>query len=524
VLRLTLKNYRCFSDQQPAVFEYGRGFTALVGPNNSGKSALLRFIYEYRALWSQLRNGNWIISRANDPTTAQDLGGLRSIVDPEEVICDYTERPVALDAEWQSSSVAPHLKLLSLTTAPKRPNAWKVSALGVPDSAIGFSGPNNLVNEKGEVLLWTPFLEAFEDFDNCLFAPAFRNAINEGAGSLYEFAVGTTTVAQWKQWKTGAMRASKVAIQRITDDIRHVFGFRSLEINTSADDKTFEVVVDGRPFRLNDLGAGLTQFIILFVNVAVRKPALLLIDEPELNLHPSLQVDFLTALASYTSSGSVIFATHSLGLARAVGDRIYTFSPGDKGTVVKPLELTPNYAQFAGEMGFGSYQALGFKTILMVEGPSEIKAVQQFLRLLGHDHDVVILHLGGSSMIVPNRQVELGELLRVTNKVAVLIDSEKPDQHAPLAAERTTFLADCKALGFNAHATERRAFENYLTNNAVQQVKGPKYRALTPYESLKSMSPAWDKNENWRIARVMTKDELLATDVGQFLNEVCTSV
>ena len=38
--RITLKNYRGFSDEEPGRFEIGNGFTALVGPNNSGKSTL----------------------------------------------------------------------------------------------------------------------------------------------------------------------------------------------------------------------------------------------------------------------------------------------------------------------------------------------------------------------------------------------------------------------------------------------------------------------------------------------------
>ena len=44
---LTLKNYRCFSDESPARFSLRRGFTAFVGVNNSGKSSLLRFFYEF---------------------------------------------------------------------------------------------------------------------------------------------------------------------------------------------------------------------------------------------------------------------------------------------------------------------------------------------------------------------------------------------------------------------------------------------------------------------------------------------
>ena len=51
---LTIKNYRCFPDAKPARLILKSGFTAVVGPNNSGKSSLLRFFYELRGLFSGL--------------------------------------------------------------------------------------------------------------------------------------------------------------------------------------------------------------------------------------------------------------------------------------------------------------------------------------------------------------------------------------------------------------------------------------------------------------------------------------
>jgi AAA15 family ATPase/GTPase len=37
---ITIKNYRCFADSQPARIQLKNGFTALVGANNAGKSTL----------------------------------------------------------------------------------------------------------------------------------------------------------------------------------------------------------------------------------------------------------------------------------------------------------------------------------------------------------------------------------------------------------------------------------------------------------------------------------------------------
>ena len=47
---VTLKNYRCFEDRNPAAVTIGKGFTAFIGPNNSDKSSFLRFFHEMRGL------------------------------------------------------------------------------------------------------------------------------------------------------------------------------------------------------------------------------------------------------------------------------------------------------------------------------------------------------------------------------------------------------------------------------------------------------------------------------------------
>ena len=51
---LRISNYRCFSEERPAVFQIRDGETALVGANNSGKSTLLKFFYEMQPLFSDL--------------------------------------------------------------------------------------------------------------------------------------------------------------------------------------------------------------------------------------------------------------------------------------------------------------------------------------------------------------------------------------------------------------------------------------------------------------------------------------
>jgi hypothetical protein len=47
-IALTVRNYRCRSDTNPATISLRAGLTPFVGVNNSGKTTLLRFFYEFR--------------------------------------------------------------------------------------------------------------------------------------------------------------------------------------------------------------------------------------------------------------------------------------------------------------------------------------------------------------------------------------------------------------------------------------------------------------------------------------------
>jgi hypothetical protein len=275
-------------------------------------------------------------------------------------------------------------------------------------------------------------------------------------------------------------------------------------------------IIDGRVFRLDELGSGLSQFILVLGNVAAKNPAYILIDEPELNLHPILQVAFLTTLGSYAQNG-VVFATHSIGLARAAHS-IYACRRIKQGESKMSLyERMPRLSEFLGELSFGGYRELGFDKVLLVEGLNDVTTLQQFLRLYGRDHSILVLHLGGAALINAGREAELAEIMRISADISALIDSELEAAEAELSPDRQAFVENCTKLRIKCKVLDRRAIENYFTDRAVKKIKGDKYRALAPFERLGQITPAWAKQENWRIAREMSLEELNGTDLGAFL-------
>jgi hypothetical protein len=156
----------------------------------------------------------------------------------------------------------------------------------------------------------------------------------------------------------------------------------------------------------------------------------------------------------------------------------------------------------------------------LVEGSTEVPAVQRLLREYDAEHRIVLLPLGGSTLINQKSASQLEEISRLSSSIWVLIDSERNNARADLDKARDSFIKNCKRLGFETCVLERRALENYFTDRAVKAARGADAGALGPFEKLKDATRPWGKADNWRIASEMRRQELERTDLGRFLKRL----
>jgi predicted ATPase/5S rRNA maturation endonuclease (ribonuclease M5) len=531
-VEMTIKNYRCFPDSKPARIVVQRGFVAFVGVNNSGKSSILKFFYEFRDLLKTLSSPSGsLFVVLGGPGQAFKFPG--SVLDPEEVFSNLNNRDIEVEIllpEIESGADNASIQVargLALRIA-REGKTWTAEAL-VGTRRLRGMGAGWAAKPRDKIMPglgnkdvdFSRVFEACATLSNTLYVGAFRNAINLSTNlDYFDIRIGEDFAQMWRSLKTGNIKKEIEATVRLTEEIKGIFGYDRLEINQSMDGRSLQLIINGKGFKLAEVGSGFTQFLVVLVNAAIKRPSYLLIDEPELNLHPTLQLDFLTTLASYTKEG-ILFCTQSLGLARAAADKIYSVRKLAEGeSEVADYESTPRLAEFLGELSFSGYKELGFDKILLVEGRTDVKTIQQFLRFYKKEHQVVILPLGGSQLINEKSESELQEVKRISANILVLIDSERDAAGGPLHSERAAFVERCRHATISCHVLDRRAIENYLSDRAVKMIKGSKYRALQPYQKLKDVSPAWGKEENWRIARVMSIDDLRGTDLGKFLDSI----
>lgn len=529
---IAVHNYRCFDYDNPMILEFRDDVTALLGINNAGKSTCLRFFYEFRWLFMSFldkRNLNMILEHQVTHTyRAQNL------TDAQEIFCNRNEKEIYIELRFRY--------LNEISTSYLRPN--RVGIVVPRDTMnntvinfyIGDGPPLRFHKEKAaesaspiralddtRVADLSAIIQFMRILKESCYLGAFRSLQGASeAESYYGVNIGTALIRLWAELKQGTDRSSRRIANRVQGDISSVFGLDNLEINAALDGSELQLLMNGQPYDASEVGAGLIQIIISLITAAVYTPAFILIDEPELSLHPSLQLDFLASLASYARCG-LIFATHSYGLARSFAERTLVVRRDDlvSSPNIQDIESSSRLSELLGELNFSSYKELGFEKVLLVEGPTEIKAIQQLLRKYKKAHQVLLLPLGGSSMIASDREYELNELGRCSSEVYALIDSERESEDDRISESRTAFAKACEAAGIMCHILKRRAFENYLSQKALERTFSGRVKSLKPYEKLKGSSCGhWPKRKNWLVARNTSLAELNNTDLGEFLDRL----
>jgi hypothetical protein len=262
-IRLTIKNYRCFV--APAVVEFNPGFTAFVGVNNAGKSALIRFLVEFRNLFHLLR----------DPSHLQNSVGdgwgnpfqILHVFDSDEVFSNLNDKPIELGIEFLLDEPIAPIIPTDITITVERSLRWRTKVFHKQQQTsfaggVGWSHENIMSVQQEPRVDFRRFMQLVNVFCNTLYIGPFRNIINVGANTAYfDIQIGDAFVAQFRELKTGPSKKSSIGIQRLIDDVRKIFEFTSLSIDPSSDNHSLHITVNGKPFKQHELGSGLSQFL-----------------------------------------------------------------------------------------------------------------------------------------------------------------------------------------------------------------------------------------------------------------------
>lgn len=200
----TIKNYRCFSDENPARFTIRPGFTAFVGVNNSGKSSLLRLFYELRSVFSIAYNVLSSLLSMSQPaallTKEHRVSFLSPVQDPDQIFTDTNNRDLTVVIKsWQSGSKGnPRLHPFELAITIRRADKHCTFQIITPEGPL-LKGSETLSTSNGvldvsehlvggqvtDTVFLKPIIDLLFDLIGSLYVGPFRNAVNIPSSTVH---------------------------------------------------------------------------------------------------------------------------------------------------------------------------------------------------------------------------------------------------------------------------------------------------------------------------------------------------
>jgi putative ATP-dependent endonuclease of OLD family len=209
-------------------------------------------------------------------------------------------------------------------------------------------------------------------------------------------------------------------------------------------------------------GAGIREALRLILDIELKTPDLVLLEEPEIHLHPGLEHAMHGYLREKSRHLQAFMTTHSTNFVdTAALQNVYLVSrDGERRTTCNTLLLDAAMDRIPTELGLRLSSVFMFDRLIFVEGKSDEDVLRELARRLGIDlaaANIGFVQMGGVRNFAHFAADATLELLsRRQVKIWFIVDRDERDD--------TDIAALLTRLGENAKlcVLERRELDNYL--------------------------------------------------------------
>jgi len=214
-------------------------------------------------------------------------------------------------------------------------------------------------------------------------------------------------------------------------------------------------------------GAGVREALRIILDLELNRPDFVLIEEPEVHLHPGLEKVIHAYLVEKSKLSQIFVATHSTNfLDTSASQNIFILSRNAEGhSSVERVSSEDDILRVPDEVGLTPSSVLMFDRLVFVEGPSDEDILREFARKLDIDlagKNISFVQMGGATRFAHYAaEATIGILSKRRIPMWFIVDrDEKDGDDIRRLVER---------LGNRAHLLtfRRREIENYLLNPAA---------------------------------------------------------
>ncbi|GAI99803.1 unnamed protein product, partial [marine sediment metagenome] len=237
-------------------------------------------------------------------------------------------------------------------------------------------------------------------------------------------------------------------------------------------------------------GTGIHELIIICKVLALSEKSIVLIEEPEIHLHPHLQRKFINLLINKNDNIYFITTHSNVFLDFNQNISIYHVTHNRSETSVSHVNSDKKCYSILEDLGYKASDLLQTNGIIWVEGPSDRIYLKRWIKLLRKDFiegiHYTIMFYGGRLLNHVSMECqqfltdEFISLLRINKNAMIIIDSDKiyPEDQINETKKRI----ENETEEGNCWITEGREIENYLTENTMNKWLKGKYSDIPESE------------------------------------------
>ncbi len=285
-------------------------------------------------------------------------------------------------------------------------------------------------------------------------------------------------------WNHGARNAHMRPVKVALKEFIKVALLQDFELHFEQDSESFSIeYASGEIVDFESLGSGIKQIFSLGLAIASTQASIVLLDEPELNMHPTLLRKLLQLIFSNTTNQYIV-ATHSNVLLDALYDKkVFQVGWDVRLTWVKLCTATDDVRTILDNLGIKASEILQANGIVWVEGPSDRRYITRWLEFAGcnlkEGTDFTFQYYGGkllAHVTVDDDLEEFVNLLDVNRHAFIVMDSDWPNEGDwttnDLAPRKRRIIEECARKNIKVWVTKGREIENYIPDSVWAEFQG----------------------------------------------------
>lgn len=225
-----------------------------------------------------------------------------------------------------------------------------------------------------------------------------------------------------------------------------------------SEDRTAELDVDNFLVEVN--GSGIREALRLILDTEFERPNVLLVEEPEIHLHPALETSVMRFLIAASSKAQIFITTHSTNFLDSGESQNIFFISKNGATSVQRLSFQDAGDILPRDLGLRLSSLFMYDRLVFVEGPTDEKILREWSTTLGvnlSQRNVGFLPMMGSGNLKYYAAQQVLTLLAKRNvKTWFLLDRDGKSELDEARIKKT--------LGANGKILllSKREIENYL--------------------------------------------------------------